>query len=121
MEKLSIDELYCLFFYTRDCFRKPYKENENYLFVGGLIDIRGVTNISTTRKGGDNGFYFNISLKLSGNYLSRRCFDVYGEKKNDEIAEMEILVKDDAVIAKKIKEAIIHLGKLYGVEIKDDN
>ena len=34
---------------------------------------------------------------------------------------MEILIKDDAVIAKKIKEAIIHLGKLYGVEIKDDN
>lgn len=32
---------------------------------------------------------------------------------------MEILIKDDATITKKIKEAIIHLGKLYGVEIKD--
>lgn len=58
-------------------------------------------------------------MKLSGNYLSQRYFDVYGEKKHEEIAEMEILIKDDATITKKIKEAIIHLGKLYGVEIKD--
>ena len=121
LEKLSIDELDYLFFYARDCFRKPYKENENYLFVGDLIDIRGATNILTTRKGSDNRFYFSISLKLSGNYLSRRYFDVYGEKKHEEITEMEILIKDDAIVAKKIKEAIIHLGKLYGVEIKDDN
>ncbi len=91
------------------------------MFVGDLIDIRGISNISTTRMGGNNGFYFNISLKSSENYLSKRYFDVYGEKKIEEIAKMEILIKDDAAIAKKIKEAIIQLGKLYEVEIKDDN
>ena len=91
------------------------------MFVGDLIDIRGVTNISTTRMGSENGFYFSISLKLSGNYLSRRYIDVYGEKKHEEIAKMEILIKDDVIVAKKIKEAIIHLGKLYGVEIKGEN
>jgi len=121
LEKLSIDELDYLFYYSRDCFRKPYNNNETYMVVGDLIDIRGVANISTTRMGSENGFYFRISLELSGNYRSQRYFDVYGEKKHEEITEMEILIKDDAIVAEKIKKAIIHLSKLSGVEITDKN
>ena len=83
------------------------------------IDIRDITKVSTIKQSNGN---FIISVYVGNNYPSIRevINSDKGEKKRKEnIPAMKIQISDNEQAALKIKKAIIHLGKIRNIQIKD--
>ena len=83
------------------------------------IDIRDITKVSTTKQSDNN---YLISIYLSGKYESIRI--VYNSKTKEKKTKnylpiMKITIENNPEVAKQIKKAIIHLGKLRNITIKD--
>ena len=83
------------------------------------IDIRDVTKVSTTKQDDNN---YLISLYLSGKFHSVRFVrdNVTNEtKKKNYLDGIKIQIGSNKEVAIKFKKAIIHLGKLKGITVKD--
>ena len=83
------------------------------------IDIRDITKVSTTKQDDNN---YLISIYLSGNFHSVRLVHNSSNnetKKKNYLDRMKIQIGSNKEVAIKLKKAIIHLGKLKGVTIKD--
>ena len=83
------------------------------------IDIRDITKVSTTKQEDNN---YIIYVYLSGYYKSTRS--VHNSLSNKtirkgSIQKMKIQLGTNSEAALQIKKAIIYLGKLYGITIKD--
>jgi hypothetical protein len=111
-------ELDNLFIFAQDCHTGSDTSGNVWLSIAESIDIRGITKISTTRKTGKDNYY-SINVYLSGNYFSKKYKYLMNKAEYDSLLKMEILISDNSEIAKKLKKAIIHLGKLKGVTIAD--
>lgn len=120
--KLSADEFKYLFIYMRDIFTDGSKRKWAFA-VAESVDIRGITKVSTTRNTGDtrDDNYCTITVYLDGNRLAKQYghSSVDNQKKYESISKMEILISDDYNIATNIKLAIIKMGDIYGILIKD--
>lgn len=83
------------------------------------IDIRDITKVSTTKQ--DNNDYL-ISIYLSGKFQSVRLVhnSLNDEtKKKNYLDRMKIQIGSNKEVAIQLKKAIIHLGKIKGITIKD--
>ena len=90
-----------------------------FLSVIEIADIRGIKKISSTRsmQGGD--VFYTVNVYFTDGYLSVKYEDGYGNPKRTSTSKMTILLGNNEQAAEKIKRALIHLGKLKGVQIKD--
>lgn len=83
------------------------------------IDIRDITKVSTTKQDDNN---YLISIYLSGKFPSLRSVQnskTKARKINNYIPRMKIQIGSNREVAIQLKKAIIHLGKIKGVTIKD--
>jgi hypothetical protein len=118
-KKLSDDEFKYLFIYGRECHLGDDHSGGIWLTIAECVDIRGITKVSTVRNTGKDSYY-SIKVYLSGEYYSKKYDRGLGEDaKWLYLSNMEILIGDNSDAALKIKKAIIHLGKVYGITIKD--
>jgi hypothetical protein len=115
--KLSEKEFDNIFIYGADI-EVGIKNTQIISFVES-IDIRDITKVSTTKQNGND---FLISIYLSGKYPSLRSIH---NSINDEverrkyISKMKIQIGSNKEVAIQLKKAIIHLGKLRQMNIKD--
>lgn len=89
------------------------------LYFSETIDIRDITKVSTTKQSNGN---FIISVYLGDNYPSfRRVInsDTGEIKLKEYISPMKIQISNNEQAALKIKKAIVHLGKIRNIQIKD--
>jgi hypothetical protein len=118
-KKLTDEEFKHLFIYGRECHINDNRSSGIWLTVAECIDVRGITKVSTTRNTGKDNYY-SIKVYLSGEYYAKKYYHGMGEDaKWEYLPHMEILIGDNAEAANKIKKAIIHLGQVYGITIKD--
>lgn len=118
-KKLSEEELKNLFIYGRECHTQDNKSSGVWLTVAEVIDMRGITKVSTT-KFTNKYTYYSINVYLSGEYYAKKYSKTAsGQPEHKSLDKMEILVNCSSEIAEKIKTAIIHLGKLSGATVKD--
>lgn len=117
-KKLSKKEFENLFVYGRDVYMNSSKRNA-IISVAESIDLRGIEKVTTTRKTGDHT-YFVITIYVSGDYLAKKYeWTSLDETTISYLDKMKILIADNRNIVERIKKAIIHLGKLKGVSVKD--
>ncbi|WP_157603705.1 hypothetical protein [Polaribacter atrinae] len=115
--KLSEKEFDNIFIYGADI-EVGIKKTQIISFIES-IDIRDITKVSTTKQN-DNEFL--ISIYLSGKYPSLRSVhnSLNGEvKRRKYISKMKIQIGSNREVAIQLKKAIIHLGKLRQMNIKD--
>lgn len=89
------------------------------LSLSESIDIRDITKVSTTKQDDNN---FLISIYLSGHYQSLRSVhnSLTGDTKRKKyLPKMKIQIGSNREVAIQLKKAIIHLGKIKGITIKD--
>ncbi|MFD0762715.1 hypothetical protein ACFQZW_11540 [Lutibacter aestuarii] len=85
-----------------------------------IIDIRGISKVSTTRVSDKNRYYFKISLYIKPNYLKVKYEESRSSgSKNSNIDKLEILISDNEDASVKIKKAFLKLGEILGLKIKD--
>ncbi len=116
-KELTDEEFKHLFIYGRECHNSENLSSGIWLTVAECIDARGITKVSTTRNTGEDNYY-SIKVYLSGEYYAKEYGNT-GVAKWEYLPHMEILIGDNAEAANKIKKAIIHLGQVYGVTVKD--
>ena len=90
--------------------------------VGYIFDIRSISKILISKIGSTNaGDSYVMHIYLNQNYKAVKYMQtVYsngGDRSN--IEKVDIFLRYDLDVANKIKKAIIHLGELYNVNIKD--
>jgi len=89
------------------------------LSLSESIDIRDITKVSTTKQDDNN---YLISVYLSGKFPSVRLVQdnvTNKTKKKNYLDRMKIQIGSNKEVAIKLKKAIIHLGKLKGITVKD--
>jgi|GEM_PF-5433748 len=105
------------FIYAHDIFsddRKIWHIN-----VSQIIDIRGITKVSTTFSSGDLKYY-TITVYLSGRFLAKMYTSSrLGQPEWKNIEKMEILISDNKEAALQIKKGIIHLCEINGIKVTD--
>ena len=116
---LTKDEFEHLFICGRECHLNDNRSSGIWLTVAECIDIRDISKVSTTRNTGTDNYY-SIKVYLSGKYYAKKYNHSMGQDaKWEYLPHMEIFIGDNAEAASKIKKAIIHLGTVYGITIKD--
>ncbi len=83
------------------------------------VDIRDITKVSTTLQDDGN---FLISVYLSGKYPSVRYLKNSNTKEiriKEYLPKMKIQLGSNREASLQIKKALIHLGKINNISIKD--
>jgi hypothetical protein len=115
--KLTDIEFQNLFCYGFDLEVGQYESE--VLSFAETIDIRDITKVSTTKQDDNN---FLVSVYLSGKFPSVRYLKNSNSKEvkiKEYLPKMKIQLGSNREAALQIKKAIIHLGKLKGISIKD--
>lgn len=115
---LSQQEFENIFIYMRDVFWNSNHDNVMFT-IANIIDIRDIVKVSTTRNTGKSNYY-NVSVYIGNNFYAKEYVDMKDKPEAwNYLQKMEILIADNNDTAQKIKKAIILLGKLKGIAIKD--
>jgi hypothetical protein len=88
----------------------------NYIF-----DIRSIERITTSINRTTNKPAHEIILHLNENYRNRpkKMTEVGRERSNAPTNQVKIFMAYSPELIPRLKKAIIHLGELNGIEIKD--
>jgi hypothetical protein len=114
---LSDDDLKNIFIFMYDVFNNS--GTNNLFTVAHIIDIRDIVKVSTT-KVSDKNSYYKISVYIGNKYYAKEYENLKIKPASWKyIDKMEILIGDNYEASQKIKKAIIYLGKIQGVTIKD--
>lgn len=116
--KLTNTEINYMFVFGQDCHTGNDTQGSVWLSVAETIDMRGITKISTTRRTGKDNYY-SINIYLSNEYFAKKYKFMMNKAEYESLLKMEILISDNSEIAIKLKKALIHLGKLKGIQIAD--
>ncbi|MCB5981818.1 hypothetical protein MWM28_06770 [Flavobacterium psychrophilum] len=91
----------------------------NLLSKAHIIDIRDIIKVSTT-KISDKVNYYNISVYIGHQFYSKEySTSINNNQKWEYLDKMQIIIGDNYEASQKIKKAIIYLGKIQGITIKD--
>lgn len=112
---LTEEEFDNILIFARDIYTdKSYNKS-----IAETIDIRDITKVSTTRTV-EKINYYTITVYIGEKYYSKKYkYSSISGIEHEYLNKMEILISDNKETAIKIKKAIIHLAKLYGVNAKD--
>jgi len=116
---LSTQEFENLFIYSREVY---YREGmTGWLWsVAEIIDIRDMRKVSIQKSNGNNGeVFYSINIYLNDIYFNTSYYSDKNKKENKYLDVMKIVIGNNYEASVKIKKAIIHLGKLYGVTVID--
>jgi len=91
----------------------------NILTKAHIIDIRDIVKVSTI-KISDKVNYYKISVYIGHQFYAKEySTSINNDEKWDYIDKMQIVIGDNYEASQKIKKAIIYLGKIQGITIKD--
>ncbi len=91
----------------------------NILTKAHIIDIRDIVKVSTTKMS-DKVNYYKISVYIGNNYYAKEyTTSINNDPKWEYLEKMQISIGDNYEASQKIKKAIIYLGKIQGITIKD--
>ena len=116
---LSYDEFENIIIYARDVFLNG---RSGWLWtVAETADIRDIDKVSIQKSDNKGKYAYFINIYLKGNY-QKNLFDhikTKSEPENNYLEKMRIIIGDDPQSAQKIKKAIIHLGEIQGITVRD--
>lgn len=117
-KNLSYEEYNNIIIYMREVF---YEGRKGWLWsVGETADLRDFDKIMIRKSQNKDKYAYYIVVYLKGKYHKKKYNHVKGSPKEYKpLDKIEILIGDDYETAKKIKKALIHLGKLSGSEVRD--
>lgn len=117
--KLTDDEFGNLFICAREVYLGKNMTGGVAWLAAYVIDIRGITKVSTSRYTGEPKSMYLITVYLSDDYPVIHFVQTSFKTEHKKILKMELSISDNSEIAQKIKRAIIHLGTLHGVSVRD--
>jgi hypothetical protein len=115
---LTEEEFENVFIYSRNVYREgrtawQWTHNE-------VIDVRDIKKVSITREEGRNTFFYTVNVYVGGYYHSKQCTILHvNQPEFESLSRMKITIGNNELAAQKIKKAIIHIGILKGISIKD--
>jgi hypothetical protein len=87
--------------------------------ISNAVLIKDIESIILVREVQDAGVFHCIKLKLKENSKSNYFTTGNSGNSGGYLENLKICIPENEKIAEKIKKAIVHLGELKGVEIKD--
>lgn len=119
-KKLTNDEFENIIISGRDVY---YRERNGWLWTcAETADIRDLEKVSIQKsqdKSGDE--YFVVNVYLAGNFQKNfyNRTKIMEQAENKYLERMRFFIGGDITLAIKVKKAIIHLGKLKGIAVRD--
>lgn len=94
---------------------------EGWLFSHAeCADLRDLDKVSIIKSENKGKYAYVIVVYFKGNYYKKKYVrTMNSQPKYEYLEKMNILINNDYEVALKIKKAIIHIGKLYGITVRD--